>query len=234
MDLFSNPDQNFLREEFHSSWYDELSNFINNDFAFGEMIKNLDKEREDKTIYPEKEDVFKIFKLLPLENVKVVILGQDPYFNGNADGIAFSCKRDWSPSLKQILFAMNKDVKPVNPSPQMNLKYLVEQGVFLYNPILTVEEGKPLSHERIGWHEFTLRVFAALNRVDNLVWLLWGAKAQEYNSRSYNLTHLVLRAEHPAAAARNNRIWTVDHFSKVNEILKQKGLKEINWLKTKQ
>lgn len=232
MDLFSNSDQNFLKDRFHESWYDELSNYINNDFAFGQMWSEIEKLRKEKVIYPDDEDVFKIFKL-PLDQVKVVIIGQDPYFNGNADGIAFSCKKDYSPSLKQILFAMKNDVQPVNPSPQMNLNYLVEQGVFLYNPILTVEEGKPLSHENIGWKDFSIKVFNALNRVDDLIWLLWGKKAQEFNARSYNLSHHILQAEHPAAAARNNRLWTVNHFSQVNKFLSNKGKEEIQWLKHK-
>ena len=235
MNLFSEENRKQRPEiaaRFDTSWWDVLEEYICTNERFDRLLIDLDEDRKTKVIYPDDEDVFKVFKLLPLNEIKVVIIGQDPYFSGNADGLAFSCKNDLSPSLKQILYAIHKDVNLlVNKNTQsLQLDYLVKQGVFLYNPILTVEKGTPLSHAGRGWEDFSREVLKHINKIDNVVWLLWGAKAREYNVCSYNLSHQVLVAEHPAAAARNQRTRLVDHFSKTNNYLKYKGKETIKWL----
>ena len=237
MELFNNTTKLSLPEiakEFSPLWWNELSDYISNNKtsdSFDKLLYDLDNERTKKTIYPAEEDMFKIFKLLPFEKVKVVIVGQDPYYNGNADGLAFSCKQTLSPSLRQIFYAIYVDtkIKPKKDIQPFHLDYLVNQGVFLYNIILTVEKDKPLSHKGAGWESFSKEVFRSLNKKEKLVWLLWGKEAQKQEVWIKNKKHLILRAEHPTAAVRNDRIWTVNHFTETNKYLKENGKEEIKW-----
>lgn len=236
MDLFSEETDNILlKDQFDPTWWNVLFSFINNSSQFDELLLKIEKERlSGITIYPDIMDTFKVFKLCPLPKVKVVILGQDPYHNGNADGIAFSCKKELSPSLSQLYFAMAKDlnIQVKGSDLKKDLTYLVEQGVFLLNTILTVKKGQPLSHKGYGWEYFIVNVFKALNRQDHIIWMLWGAEAQRYTKIITNGTHSIFISEHPAKAAREERIWTVDHFSECNKILKMLGKEEIQWMKT--
>lgn len=234
MNLFADETQEYLKIVLgEDSWSEKLSHYINTDTL--KLLSNrLNQERNTKIIYPNKEDVFKIFRLCPFNKVKVVIVGQDPYHNGNADGIAFSCKEKMSSSLRQILIAINNDIKsnePLKRSELQHLDYLVEQGVFLYNTILTVEQSKPLSHKGLGWEHFTDAVFKALATKKDLIWLAWGQEAQQRIEGKIGSNQVVLKASHPASAAYNNSIWKCDHFSIVNNLLKEQGIEPINWLK---
>lgn len=240
MNLFGNETKEYLQEQgFSEDWAETMSSYtsIEEMQDIANTLSNL--EKEGKVIYPSPDDVFKAFKY-PFKDIKVIIIGQDPYFNGNADGLAFSCKKDLSPSLRQILSAMFKDLLNLNPDPNLgfrytiiedhwNLEYLAEQGIFLFNPSLTVEKDKPGSHENI-WKEFSKKVLTALFQENrNVITMAWGKKARESLRGLIVPGHLFV-AEHPAAAARENRIWKCDHFSKTNASLKERGKEEIKWL----
>lgn len=233
MNLFTEENGSFLKKEnFQEDWIDILSNFLNIE-ELEKIVQKIDKIREHNIVYPAKEDVFKLFKLLPFKDVKVVIIGQDPYFNGNADGIAFSCKNHISPSLSQIKKGIMKNIikdTKFTYINNINLEYLVKQGVFLYNPILTVLKDNPLSHKGIGWEIFTKAVFDCLKTKKDLIWLVWGKQAQESIKGNTGKYHTILTNEHPAAASRQNREWKCEDFSLVNKLLIETNKEPIKWL----
>jgi uracil-DNA glycosylase len=232
MNLFANETANLLLDlGFEGEWADQISSVVGSEMLVSILTK-IKAQRQVNTIYPDEQDVFKVFKIIPFNCVQVVIIGQDPYFNGNADGLAFSCKREVSPSLRQILIAICNDLKsndPLRRSEHMNLYYLARQGVFPYNPALTVVKDNPASHVHI-WSEFSTLVLRRLLNKKKLVWMAWGNVAQ--NALPFNIpdSHLVLKATHPVSASYNNDIWKCDHFSKANEYLKTNNMEEIKWL----
>ena len=235
MNLFANEIERLLQNIMTEDWAKVLADYLSVEQL--EIIQNKVRGARFKGIvYPDKEDTFKAFNF-PYNNIKCVIIGQDPYFNGNADGLAFSCKMNLSPSLKQIFNARNKDLNQYDCEYDFKRPYSLEewakQGVFLFNPTLTVETKNPNSHKYI-WKDFSKAIIRALlwNK-ESLVWLVWGNSAkeslQEVNPK-FDSGHLILYNEHPASAARNNRAWKCDHFSKCNNYLKGKGMEEIKWL----
>jgi uracil-DNA glycosylase len=184
-------------------------------------------------IYPSQEDIYKAFKLTPFNSVHTVIIGQDPYHNGNADGLAFSCKNQISPSLKKIFERVDYETRPAFGKvpdydfTQINLERWATQGIFLLNTFLTVEANKPNSHSEIGWHHVTKYAVTALAKYSTrITFLLWGNFAQSnfYNAiYKYALSnnHMIVKAEHPAAAAYANREWYSNHcFGIANARLK--------------
>lgn len=193
-----------------------------------EVLKKVDEERKSFVIYPNAEDVFRLFKTIDYSSVKIVIIGQDPYHNGNANGIAFACRNDPSPSLIKIGEAIRTNGYDTNNKRSKTLDYLIEQGVFLYNTILTVRQATPLSHKEIGWWHFTSCVINALNQKEDLVWMLWGGEAQSLH-KFINKNHYVMKTEHPAAASRESRAWRCDHFAAANHYLKSKNQPLIQW-----
>lgn len=238
MNLFQDETSNLLLDlGFEEGWVTALSPFLSANVLSG-ILMSIKKERETKTIYPDEQDVFKVFKICPFKSIKVVVIGQDPYFNGNADGIAFSCKINISPSLQQIMSAMCKDTDNQEyshlgylPKHLMNLEYLCKQGVFLYNPSLTVIKDQPMSHAYIGWSAFSNAVYKALlANKSTLVWMAWGKVAQ--NSLPFNIPeyHLTLKASHPVSASYGGSTWQCNHFSESNKYLLTKGQEEIKWL----
>lgn len=234
MNLFGNETKEYLQQIMCEDWAEILSSYTTK-----EEVQNISKilqiERQKVKVYPEGIDVFKAFTY-PFYKIKVVIIGQDPYFNGNADGLAFSCKLNVSPSLQQILKAMSNDLQKIVefiPTNRFDLEYLAEQGVFLFNPSLTVQENNPGNHEII-WKQFSRKVLYCLyqNKKDLIV-TAWGQKAQSIHHSVIGIQSnkiLYLNNEHPAAAARENRIWKCDHFSKINTYLKDLRKEEIKWL----
>lgn len=188
------------------------------------------------TIYPAEDSVFQSLFLTPFDKVKVVIIGQDPYIDNNADGLAFSCKERVSPSLKKILGSLNIEFDPDKPA---TLEGWASQGVLLLNTILTVEKGFTLSHAGRGWEIFTSRIIKELIKDESpKVFLLWGQLAQEqfYNVlegkriHSYSDHIFVYSCEHPAAAAYNKRVWiNLECFRKANAFLKAYDRTEIDW-----
>lgn len=231
MNLFQDETANILLDlGFESGWIRELSPLISFQMMSDILIK-IKAQRQVNTIYPDEQDIFKVFKITSFDSIKVVIIGQDPYFNGNADGLAFSCKRELSPSLNQIHKAMYNDIKPKeNTFSFMQLNYLAEQGVFLYNPALTVVKGNPNSHQHI-WREFSIIILSILsNYKKKLVWMEWGQIARAACNMYQNPHHLHLTTSHPVSASYNNTTWQCNHFSKANEYLKTNNMEEIKWL----
>lgn len=212
------------------SWCDLLSIDILRDLHRTlELVRVL---RAESTIYPNPDDVLRLFRMLKLDDIKVVILGQDPYFTPNtANGLAFGCSEGFSPSLKVIAQTMMRDTVTSKPSENTNpnLEYLVKQGVFLLNTILTVEEGKPLSHVDIGWQKFTNSIISLISVKTDAIFLLWGNVAQ--TKKGLLKPHsVVMTSTHPAFAAREKTKWDCNHFSKVNIELNKRNQKEIQWI----
>ena len=199
---------------------------------FYNLEKFLNEERKTKTIFPKEENVFKAFELTPFENVKCVIVGQDPYYNVNqANGLAFSVNKGVKlpPSLVNIYKEANDDVGIEIPN-HGDLSAWAKQGVFLLNTILTVEEGRPLSHKNVGWEKFTLKVLKALNEDDNpKVFILWGKEAIGLKKILTNSNHLILEGPHPSPLSSYRGFFGSKPFSKTNEFLKGKNRNTINW-----
>jgi len=198
------------------------------------VYNRSEKLRESTTVYPNSEDVFKIFDLIQPIEVKTVILGQDPYHDGNATGIAFACKKTLSPSLKQIYNAIKTDIPESTYKGDFKvdtrLEHLTAQGVFLLNTLLTVQKNNALSHKYINWGNFTSRVVHHLSRTrSNLVFMLWGSYAQRYKRYIDSKKHLILTNTHPVYATYKGKQWECDHFSKCNTFLEKHDIKTIDW-----
>ena len=208
-----------LKEEFEKDYFLKIKDFIN-------------KEYETKTIYPPYDDIFNAFKLTPLNEVKVVILGQDPYHEkGQAHGLAFS-----TPAGRPKPRSLNNIFKEINaeydyPIPESGcLESWANQGVFLLNTVLTVEEGNANSHSKCGWQIFTDNVIKLLDcQTQPIVFLLWGKQAEKKKELIKNPNHLVLITSHPSPFSARRGFFGSNHFIKANEFLKQNNLKEIDW-----
>ena len=215
-------------------WYDMLADEFNKEYM-SRLGRWVGVRRKQSTVYPKPEDVFKAFRFTPYNEVKIVIIGQDPYHNGLADGLAFSSKRplECPKSLEVILEEVERDVYGgLNLQRDYELSKWAEQGVFLLNRILTVDRGHPLSHSGIGWEEFTLTVISKLNnRKDKLIFLLWGNKAKELKAVINTTYHVVIEGYHPAYEARGNHRTFVgcSHFSRANAVLTGWGKEPIDW-----
>lgn len=174
--------------------------------AFGYFYENIGPSlvSTNETVYPDSNVIFRAFKECSPADLKVVILGQDPYFDGSATGLAFDNRFDkkgkLSPSLNKILQEIQTDVGVSNydPTGESWLEHLPSQGVLLLNTALTVEHRKPTSHAEM-WAPFTDLIIESINKLDNVVWILWGAYAKAYESKVTNSTHKVITGTHPAA-----------------------------------
>lgn len=207
-----------LAEEFQKEYYLRLRAF-------------LKEEYRAKLIYPVMDDIFNALRLTPYQDVKAVIVGQDPYINpGEAHGLAFSVQPGarTPPSLQNIFKELETDLHCLPPN-NGHLLHWAKQGVLLLNTVLTVERGRSRSHAGKGWETFTDAVLAHLNnREKPAVFLLWGRDAQAKGRAVINPRHLVLEAAHPSPLA-GGRFFGCKHFSKTNLFLKQNGLPEIDW-----
>ena len=208
-----------LKGEFEKPYMVELREFLDKEYGGG------------KTIYPKKDEIFSAFNYTPLDKVKVVIIGQDPYHGKDqAHGLSFSVKPGVRvpPSLQNIYKELNRDLKLNIPSHG----YLVDwakQGVLLLNATLTVEGGKAGSHQNKGWESFTDFVVDVLNREkENLIFVLWGSYAQK-KGENISDKHLVLKSTHPSPFSAHRGFLGCGHFSKINQQLGRLGEKEINW-----
>lgn len=204
---------------------------------FNKLMSFLSFEYENKTIYPPKEDLFNAFKYTKLQDVKVVILGQDPYPNPNqAMGLSFSVREGipLPPSLKNIFkeiiseFNLNIDLPTSG-----DLTYLAKQGVLLLNPYLTVVAGHPLSHKIKEYDMFFKDIMSALNERKNpTVFMLWGNNAKKYHKFITNPKHLVIETSHPSPLSANQGGWfNSGCFLKTNEFLSKNNLEPIKWIK---
>jgi uracil-DNA glycosylase len=213
------------------SWKSHLSGEFEKPY-FHQLIEFVKSEFQDQTIYPPGKEIFRAFDSCDLEQVKVVILGQDPYHGPNqANGLCFSVRDGvrMPPSLVNIFKEIHADLgKPMPASG--DLGRWAEQGVLLLNATLTVRAGTPGSHQNKGWEAFTDAVIKAISdQRENVVFLLWGAYAQKKGEVIDRTKHLVLMSPHPSPFSADRGFFGCKHFSKANAYLKSKGLKEIDW-----
>ncbi|MCL2896267.1 uracil-DNA glycosylase [Brenneria tiliae] len=215
------------------TWHDVLAQeklqpyFIN-------TLKFVGTERAaGKIIYPPQKDVFNAFRFTELHQVKVVILGQDPYHGPNqAHGLSFSVRPGVPapPSLVNIYKELANDIPGFEIPRHGFLQSWAEQGVMLLNTVLTVEAGQAHSHANLGWETFTDRVIAALNENrEGIVFLLWGSHAQKKGSIIDRQRHHVLKAPHPSPLSAHRGFLGCKHFSQANRLLEQQGLAPIDW-----
>ena len=213
----------------------EWDNLIGEEFEkdyFKNLCDNLSEEYKKYTIYPAKENVFNALKYTSYSDVKVLLLGQDPYHGeGQAHGLAFSVQKgtDKPPSLKNMFKELKSDLGIDEPSHG----YLVDwakQGVMLLNTVLTVRDGEANSHKKLGWTIFTDKIIEKLNeREDPVIFMLWGRNAAEKLPLITNSHHFVLSAAHPSPLSASRGFLGCKHYSKVNEILNRIGKEPINW-----
>ena len=209
-----------LALEFESEYYQKLRSVLINEY-------------KTQTIYPEMNDIYNALKLTDFEDVKAVILGQDPYHGeGQAHGLCFSVKQGIKPppSLINIYKEQKTDLGIDQPLTNGELTKWAKQGVLLLNTSLTVRAGKPMSHKGIGWEILTDKIIELLNDASQpIVFLLWGAHARAKAKLITNKNHLILQSAHPSPLSAYNGFFGCRHFSKTNEFLEQNGRNPIDW-----
>ncbi|NLJ95957.1 MAG: uracil-DNA glycosylase [Clostridiales bacterium] len=208
-----------IEAEFHKSYYKELYKFIISEY-------------KNHMVYPNAEDIFNAFHFTPLKDVKVVIIGQDPYHNeGQAHGLCFSVKPGTKipPSLVNIYKELKADLGCYIPNNGY-LKKWAEQGVLLLNTVLTVRAHQAYSHQGKGWEQFTDAIINAVNAQDRpIVFILWGRPAQNKKVMLNNKKHLILEAPHPSPLSAFRGFFGSKPFSKTNNFLENNGVKPIDW-----
>lgn len=209
-----------LKQEFSKPYFLQIVNFLKTEKLAG------------KSIYPPGGLIFNAFNTTPFENVKVILLGQDPYHGaGQAHGLSFSVPNGIPPppSLINIFKELHTDIGLALPS-HGNLTHWATQGVMLLNASLTVRANEPMSHSKIGWAEFTDTVIQKLSEEKvNLVFLLWGRFAQEKQVLIDETKHLILKAAHPSPFSADKGFFGCRHFSKTNEYLVKNGIDPVDW-----
>lgn len=199
---------------------------------YAELYKTIIQEYSSRVIYPASEDVFNAFDFTPLNQVKVVILGQDPYHgDGQAHGLCFSVKPEVEipPSLVNIYKELNEDLGCYIPNNGYLEKW-ARQGVMLLNTVLTVRAHQANSHRGIGWEAFTDAAIRVLSEQDRpMVFLLWGRPAQMKKSLLHNPKHLILEAPHPSPLSAYRGFFGCKHFSQANDFLVKNGMEPIDW-----
>jgi uracil-DNA glycosylase len=209
---------NILKDEYNKDYFKRLRSFLKEEYS-------------TKICYPKKEEIFNALKYTNYEDVKVVILGQDPYHGENeAHGFCFSVRSTVKrpPSLNNILKELYDDLKIVRKENE--LTSWAEQGVLLLNSVLTVVKDTPLSHRGIGWEEFTDSIIKKINEKDStVVYILWGSYARSKKYLITNPKHYVIESAHPSPLSANKGFFGSKPFSKTNEILIKNNMKPINW-----
>lgn len=199
---------------------------------YAELYNKVRDEYNNYQVFPNSNDIFNAFDLTPLSEVKVVILGQDPYHNiGQAHGLCFSVKPDVDvpPSLVNIYQELRDDLGCYIPDNGFLEKW-AKQGVLLLNTVLTVRAHAANSHRGIGWEQFTDAAIRAVNDIDRpIVYLLWGRPAQMKKSMLNNPKHLILEAPHPSPLSAYRGFMGCKHFSQANEFLESHGIEPIDW-----
>ncbi len=213
------------------NWYEKLKDEFDKPY-FKNLQKFLDDEYANYTIYPKVENIFNALNLVKFNDVKVVILGQDPYHEPNqAHGLAFSVEGNvlLPPSLQNIFKEISNDLN-IEQSKDGNLERWAKQGVLLLNTVLTVRKGQANSHKDKGWEQLTSRIIELLNeRETPIVFLLWGSQAKKIGEKINNRNHLILTSVHPSPLSAYNGFFGCKHFSKANEFLQKNGLEKIDW-----
>lgn len=211
--------KDIVQKEFGQDYYQELHSFV-------------EEEYQTKTIFPPRQEIFRALNLCSFENVKVVILGQDPYHGyGQANGLSFSVRKGVPipPSLLNIFQELYTDIGCAIPN-HGDLTSWAKQGVLLLNNVLTVQQGRANSHMGKGWEIFTLHIIKALNQREKpLVFILWGKNAKEKAQYIDTSKHLVLTSSHPSPYAADYGFFGSKPFSKANAFLMQHGMQPIQW-----
>jgi len=211
--------KNIIDEESKKKYYIDLKSFVNTEY-------------ENKTIYPERKNIYFALEKTPYENVKVVILGQDPYHGeGEAHGLSFSVCPGVKipPSLKNIYKELNTEYGCYIPNNGYLVKW-AEQGVLLLNSVLTVEKDMPASHKGKGWEQFTDKIIEEIDKKDDpVVFMLWGNFAKSKEKLLTNPKHLVLESAHPSPFSARNGFFGNNHFRMANEFLEKHGCRPIDW-----
>ncbi len=208
-----------MQEEFKKPYYRQLYEFVRQEYAA-------------TTIYPPADDIFNALHLTPLSEVKVLILGQDPYHNaGQAHGLCFSVKPevDIPPSLENIYKELESDLGCYIPDNGYLVKW-AKQGVLMLNTVLTVRAHQANSHQGKGWEQFTDAIIQAVNAQDRpIVYMLWGRPAQSKIPMLTNPKHLILKAPHPSPLSAYRGFFGCRHFSQANAFLEKNGIEPIDW-----
>lgn len=219
MNLIGNHWDKVLDHEYHEEYFKKIVAYINQAY----------KERE---IFPPKSRILRALSLTDYDDVRVVILGQDPYHGvGEANGLAFAVSDGVKlpPSLRNIYKELYNDLG-IEPASVGNLECWAKEGVLLLNAVLTVEKDKPASHKFLGWENFTDAIIRSLNDKDTpVVFILWGNFARSKKSLITNPKHYVIESTHPSPFSANYGFFGSKPFSKTNEFLKKNHLKEIDW-----
>ena len=219
MELIGNKWDEILDNEYHKEY------FIN-------IVKYINKAYKERDIFPPKNYILRALSLTDYDNVKVVILGQDPYHGvGEANGLAFSVNNGIKlpPSLQNIYKELNSDLG-IDTSNTGDLTCWAKEGVLLLNSVLTVEKDKPASHKNLGWEKFTDAIISKINEKNTpVVFILWGNFAKSKKSLITNPKHLVIESSHPSPFSCNYGFFGSRPFSRTNEFLKKNNIKEINF-----
>ena len=219
MSMITNDWLEPLSSEFRKEYYSQLYNFVKDEYS-------------KTVVYPPAEDIFNAFHFTPLKDVKVLLLGQDPYHNEHqAHGLSFSVQpgQDIPPSLVNIYKELHDDLGCYIPNNGY-LKKWADQGVLLLNTVLTVRAHQANSHQGHGWEQFTDAVIQAVNAQDRpIVYMLWGRPAQSKIPMLTNPKHLILKAPHPSPLSAYRGFFGCRHFSQANQFLKEHGIEPIDW-----
>lgn len=219
MQLVGNKWDEILKEEYQEEYFKKIIMYIN-------------KAYKERPIYPPKNHILRALSLTDYDDVKVVILGQDPYHGeGEANGLAFSVNNGIKlpPSLKNIYKELNDDLG-IPISTKGDLTCWAKEGILLLNSVLTVEKDKPASHKKLGWETFTDAIIKKVNEKETpVVFILWGNFARSKKNLITNPKHLILESTHPSPFSSNYGFFGSRPFSKTNEYLKKQGLKEIDF-----
>lgn len=222
---------NSLKPSINKNWHEVLASEFDSEY-FIKLNDFLVDEKSKFKVFPQEDQIFEALNLTPPEDIKVVIIGQDPYHNdGQAHGLSFSVQKGVKipPSLKNIYKELNQDVDLEIPNHGF-LDEWAKQGVLLLNATLTVRAHEPGSHQKKGWENFTNAIIKSISdKKENVVFLLWGRFAQQKEQLIDTSKHHVLKAAHPSPFSAHNGFFGCKHFSKTNDILKSKGIETIDW-----
>jgi len=225
--ITSNDLKNLLKVE----WQHELENEFKESY-FIDIIEAIKRTNDNKILCPELKEIFNALNYVSLSNIKVIIIGQDPYHGkAQANGLAFAVNSSTStpPSLRNIIQEVESDIGE-KFSIEKNLISWTNQGILLLNSTLTVEQGKANSHANTGWGLFTDHILRIIsNEKDNLVFMLWGKNASKKEYLINSEKHLILKSVHPSPLSAYKGFFGCKHFSKANKYLKKNNLDEINW-----
>ena len=221
----------FLFNQVNNEWLSIFKSEMNKKY-FKFIIEELESCAEENILCPSPKNIFKAFKKTSFSDLKVVIVGQDPYHGrGQANGLSFAVNNDQitPPSLKNIFNELENDLKK-RPNTKKNLESWADQGVLMLNSSLSVKSGKPNSHQNLGWNKFTDKILKHISEnKNNVVFFLWGNFAKQKQELIDRNKHLILSSSHPSPLSSYISFDGCKHFSKSNKYLKQNNLNEINW-----